>query len=330
MIDLPEVRSVGVVDSHTEGEPTRVVIDGWPAPVGRTMAERRRFVAEQQDELRGAVACEPRGHDAMVGALLTPPVEPDSVAGVIFFNNVDVLWMCGHGTIGVVKTLEHLGRVGRGEIRLDTAVGTVSAWLEEDGAVTLRNLPAWVHQQDVEVDVPGLGRVRGDVAWGGNWFFLTELASPRVELANVAALTRVAEAIRGSLAAAGVTGRDGGEIDHVELFGPADRADAQSKNFVLCPGSAYDRSPCGTGTSAKMAALRARGKLALGQRHRQESITGSLFEGWLEAGSSEREWIPHLRGRAWIVSEARLVLDPSDPFRFGFTAATSGNGGSRT
>ena len=322
-----EVTSLRVIDSHTEGEPTRVVISGWPQPSGRTMVERRRFVADHQAELRRAVACEPRGHDAMVGALLTEPVETGSVAGVVFFNNADVLWMCGHGTIGVVRTLAHLGLAGAGEVRLDTAVGTVSAQLEADGAVTLRNVPARVSAQDVEIEVPGVGRVRGDVAWGGNWFFLTELREPRLELANVIELTRVAEAIRTALAAAGVTGAGEVEIDHVELFGPADRSDAHSKNFVLCPGSAYDRSPCGTGTSAKMASLKARGKLGLGEPYRQESITGSVFEGWLEPGASEGEWIPYVRGSAWVISEASLRFDPDDPFRSGFSAARSTWGG---
>jgi 4-hydroxyproline epimerase len=318
--------AVRVVDSHTEGEPTRVVLDGWPQPPGATMAERRAYVAEHQDDLRGGVACEPRGHDAMVGALLTPPVHAGSAAGVVFFNNVDVLWMCGHGTIGVIKTLEHLGRLpgfeqGDRRVALDTPVGTVTATVEADGAVTLRNVPASVFARDVEVDVPSVGRVRGDVAWGGNWFFLAHLGEPPVTLEHATELTRVSEAIRRALAGAGVTGRDGAEIDHVELFGPPSRADADSRNFVLCPGAAYDRSPCGTGTSAKMAVLHARGELALGAVHRQESLTGGLFEGWLEAGPTAGEWIPFVRGRAWVTGEATLLFDPTDPFRRGFTAA---------
>ena len=311
---------VGVVDSHTEGEPTRVVIDGWPQPEGHTMAERRAFLLAHQDRLRQAVVCEPRGHDAIVGALLTPPAEEGSAAGVVFFNNAGALGMCGHGLIGLVRTLEHLGRLSTGGVRIDTPVGTVGAELERDGAVTIENVPAFVHALDVAVDVPGLGRVTGDVAWGGNWFFLAE-APPTfdLDLANAPALTDATARVLAALRAQGTTGRGGEAIDHVELFGPPRRRDADARNFVLCPGLAYDRSPCGTGTSAKMAVLAARGRLAAGQRWRQESLTGSLFEGWLEERGSAL--VPRIRGRAFVTSRATLLFDPADPFREGFTAA---------
>jgi 4-hydroxyproline epimerase len=306
---------VEVVDSHTEGEPTRVVIDGWPQPEGRTMAERRAFLLAHQDRLRQAVVGEPRGHDAVVGALLTPPVEPGSAAGVVFFNNAGALGMCGHGLIGVVRTLEFLGRLVPGTVRIDTPVGAVSAELEADGAVAIENVPAYCHARDVSIDVPGLGRVTGDVAWGGNWFFLTELPAPAIELANAAALTDAASRILAALREAGVTGRDDAVIDHVELIGPPRRPDADARSFVLCPGLAYDRSPCGTGTSAKMAVLAAQGRLAPGRRWRQESVTGSLFEGWLEERGGVL--VPHVRGRAFVTGRTTLLFDPHDPFREG-------------
>jgi 4-hydroxyproline epimerase len=283
------------------------------------MAERRAFLLARQDRLRQAVACEPRGHDAMVGALLTPPVEPGSAAGVVFFNNAGGLGMCGHGTIGVVRTLEHLGRLRPGPVRIDTPVGTVGARLEEDGAVTVENVPAFCHARDVVVEVPGLGEVTGDVAWGGNWFFLTERPEIPLELRNVAALTDATARILAALRERGVAGRDGAEIDHVELSGPPRRRDADSRNFVLCPGLAWDRSPCGTGTSAKMAALAARGRLRPGERWGQESLTGSLFEGWLEERGGAL--VPRIRGRAFVTGRATLLFDPRDPFREGFTAA---------
>jgi proline racemase len=282
------------------------------------MAERRSYLLARQDRLRQAVVCEPRGHDAVVGALLTPPVEPGSAAGVVFFNNAGALGMCGHGLIGLVRTLEFLGRLAPGALRVDTPVGTVGATLEADGAVTIENVPAYCHAQDVALDVPGLGRVTGDVAWGGNWFFLTSLETPPLELANVARLTELTARILAALRARGVTGRDGAAIDHVELFGPARRRDADARNFVLCPGLAYDRSPCGTGTSAKLAVLAARGKLAPGQRWRQESVTGSLFEGWLE--ERDGALVPRVRGRAYVTGRATLLFDAADPFRAGFTA----------
>jgi proline racemase len=310
---------IEVVDSHTEGEPTRVVVEGWPAVEGRTMAERRAFLLANHDRLRQAVVCEPRGHDAVVGALLTAPVEPGSAAGVVFFNNAGGLGMCGHGLIGLVRTLELLGRLSPGPVRVDTPVGTVGAELEAQGAVTIENVPAHCHARDVEVDVPGLGRVSGDVAWGGNWFFLAELPHLPLDLANAPALADAATRILGALRARGIAGRDGAAIDHVELFGPPRRADADSRNFVLCPGLAWDRSPCGTGTSAKMAALFARGKLRPGERWRQESITGSLFEGWLE--EREGSLVPFVRGQAFVTGRTTLVFDPRDPFREGFTAA---------
>jgi proline racemase len=312
-----DVRAIEVIDSHTEGEPTRVVIAGWPEPQGATMVERRDFMKREQDALRTAVVHEPRGHDAIVGALLTTPVRPGADAGVIYFNDVGYLGMCGHGTIGLVRTLEYLGKVKPGHVELDTTVGPVSAELATDGSVTIRNVPAWIHRADVTLTVPGLGRVTGDIAWGGNWFFLTELPQVPLEFARRTELLRLTTLIRDALDAQGITGADGGWIDHIELYGAPTRPDADSKNFVLCPGTAYDRSPCGTGTSAKLAALHAHGKLAIGQRWYQESIVGSMFTGWLEADGDAI--IPHIQGRAYVTGRATLLFDPQDPFRHGLT-----------
>ncbi len=310
--------TIRVVDSHTEGEPTRVVAEdaGWPQPRGATMAERRDDLRLRQDHLRRAVVLEPRGHDAIVGALLTPPVEAGSTAGIIFFNNEGCLGMCGHGLIGVVRTLEYLGRLTPGTARFDTPVGRVSAELHADGRVTIENVPARLHARDVTVQVPGLGAVTGDVAYGGNWFFITHLDQVPVELARSDDLTRLTKAIMDALRSQGITGTGGAPIDHIEVSAPPSRADADARNFVLCPGGAYDRSPCGTGTSAVMAARHARGQLAIGQRWRQESITGSRFEGWLTAGPGG-ELVPHITGTAFVTGEAVLRFDPADPFRLG-------------
>jgi 4-hydroxyproline epimerase len=302
--------SIRVIDSHTEGEPTRVVLDGWPQPSGDTMAARRASLRRDLDHLRRAVVCEPRGHDALVGALLTPPIESSSAAGVIFFNNVGYLGMCGHGTIGVVRTLEYLGRLSAGTVRLDTPVGTVAAELDADGTVTIRNVAARCHACDVAVDVPGLGRIVGDIAYGGNWFFITHLAHQPLTMQRQAELSRLTMAIMAALRDQGITGAQGAEIDHVELSAE------DGRNFVMCPGGAYDRSPCGTGTSAKLATLYARGALVPGQIWRQESITGGVFTSWLE--QRDGELIPFIRGHAFVTGETTLRFDTADPFRAGF------------
>ena len=317
------MQRIAVIDSHTAGEPTRVVLDGAPALRGDTLAEQRADFARHHDAFRAAVACEPRGSDTMVGALLVEPCAPGCVAGMLFFNNVGMLGMCGHGTIGVVATLAHLGRIGVGRHRLDTPVGPVDTELHADGRVTVFNVPAHRHAAGVRLDVPGVGPVTGDVAWGGNWFFLVDAAQfdplPTLSLAHVEALTDLTWRIRGALAASGVTGADGAEIDHVELFAPTPGAD--SRNFVLCPGKAYDRSPCGTGTSAKLACLAADGHLAAGATWTQESVIGSRFEGrWSPVEGEAGRILPAIRGRAWITGEATLLLAQDDPFRDGIRA----------
>jgi 4-hydroxyproline epimerase len=317
---IEAMQRITVIDSHTAGEPTRVVLAGAPALDGATLAERRADFTRRHDAFRAAVACEPRGNDTMVGALLVEPAAPGCAAGMIFFNNVGTLGMCGHGTIGVVATLAHLGRIGPGRHRLDTPVGVVETELHADGRVTVHNVPAYRLRAGVRLDVPGLGPVTGDVAWGGNWFFLVDAArlapAPAIALSQVEALTELAWRIRRALAAAGITGADGAEIDHVELFGPAPGADA--RNFVLCPGKAYDRSPCGTGTSAKLACLAADGHLAAGATWVQESVIGSRFEAsWRPAPDTPGRILPAITGRAWITAEATLLRADDDPLRDG-------------
>jgi proline racemase len=313
MMSIPDMR---VVDSHTEGEPTRVVIDGWPELESTTMEGRRDELRRDYDHLRRAVVCEPRGHSAIVGALLTPPVTPDAAAGIVFFNNGTYLGMCGHGLIGVVRTLQYLGRLKPGIATFDTPVGLVKTELADDGCVTIENVASRCHKLDVAVNVPGIGKVTGDVAWGGNWFFITEQNLGEISLANAPALTRVTQQVQDALDREGISKIDDYAIDHIELTGPAQRLDADARNFVLCSGGDYDRSPCGTGTSAKMAVLHARGKLKIGEDWRQESVTGSLFTGWLTQGKAG-ELIPHIRGTAFVTAESTLRFDSADPFRLG-------------
>ena len=309
---------VRVIDSHTGGEPTRVVVAGGPDLGGGTVREQLERFRRDHDRFRSAVVNEPRGSDVMVGALLVPPHDPSCRFGVIFFNNVDTLWMCGHGTIGLVATLAHLGLIGPGEVRLDTAVGPVAATLHTDGTVTLANVPSYRHAKQVAVEVPGLGVVRGDIAWGGNWFFLIEQHGLTVALEHVEALTDYAWKVRRALGAQGVVGADGGEIDHIELFAPTPTAD--SRNFVLCPGKAYDRSPCGTGTSAKVACLAADGKLAEGATWKQESVIGSHFLASYRR-LTDGKVQPLVTGRAFVQADATFLFHPEDPFAWGIRPA---------
>jgi 4-hydroxyproline epimerase len=306
---------IHVIDSHTGGEPTRVVIGGGPDLGSGSMAQRRSRLAQHHDAFRSAVVNEPRGSDVWVGAILCEPIEPGCVAGVIFFNNVGYLGMCGHGTIGVAVTLAHLGRIGPGTHRLETPVGVVAFEYAGGHTVEIENVPSYRHAAGVKVQVEGVGTVSGDVAWGGNWFFLVSEHGLALELANVERLTDVTWRIRQALAQSGITGAGGEEIDHIELFGPPRDPSAHSRNFVLCPGKAYDRSPCGTGTSAKLACLFADGKIKQGEVWRQESIVGSVFEGTVLV--VDDKVVPRIRGSAYVIAEAILLLDAKDPFRMG-------------
>ena len=312
-------RKVHIIDSHTGGEPTRVVVDGIPDLGGGSMADRAARFRGRFDTFRSAVVNEPRGNDAIVGALLLEPSDPSCDAGVIFFNNVGLLNMCGHGTIGLLVTLAHMGRIQSGACRLDTVCGTVEARLNPNGSVTIRNVASWRSAAHVAVDAPGIGRVHGDIAWGGNWFFLCHDHGQQLSLHRLDALTDFAWRIRQGIQAQGLTGSDGREIDHIELFGPPTDDRADSKSFVLCPGKAYDRSPCGTGTSAKLACLYADGKLQPGQVWRQESIVGSVFEGSVSV--VDGQVYPRITGFAYVNAEADLILDERDPFCYGIRSS---------
>lgn len=308
---------INVIDSHTGGEPTRVVLSGWPDIKGETMAKRLAYVEANHDHVRKAVVCEPRGHDAIVGALLTPPENSNSLTGVIFFNDVGYLGMCGHATIGLVETLRHQGRFSSGEALIDTPVGTVKAIVDGSGQITISNVTPSLYKKDFEVEVPGLGLVVGDIAWGGNWFYLVNSISPTINLESLDELMKNSKAIRNELIAAGVRGEDGHIIDHIEFFTKPDSSDADSKNFVLCPGNAYDRSPCGTGTSAKLICLYERGLLRIGEKWVQAGITGSTFECRLEI--VDGEVAPLISSDAFVTSSATLFFNEEDPFCWGIS-----------
>jgi 4-hydroxyproline epimerase len=307
------MKSIHVIDSHTAGEPTRIVVSGGPPPGSGSLADRLKTFREKYDAFRSAIVNEPRGSDVMVGGLLLEPDDSACAAAVIFFNNVGYLGMCGHGTIGLVVTLAHLGRIRPGVHRIQTPVGVVTTTLHDDGSVSVANVPSYRKHKGVQIQVPGLGPIQGDVAWGGNWFYLIETHDQPLDLSRVDALTDFTWRIRQA-----INGQGHPEIDHIELFAAAPSPKSNSRNFVLCPGKAYDRSPCGTGTSAKLACLAADGKLAEGATWVQESILGTTFEGsyrWLD--KSTGQVAPTIKGRAYVNAESKLILDDADPFCFG-------------
>lgn len=318
------MKRIEIVDSHTGGEPTRTVISGAPHLGTGSVAEQTEKFRLEHDAIRSAIVNEPRGSDVMVGALLVTPQNSAATTGVIFFNNVGLLGMCGHGTIGVIATLAHLGRIQPGVHLIETSVGPVSAQLHPDGRVSVTNVPSWRTRKDASIQVEGIGKVTGDIAWGGNWFYLIKDSPAPLTLANADSLTEQAWRIRQALNSAGHP-----EVDHVEFFGPPLNPAHHSRNFVLCPGKAYDRSPCGTGTSAKLACLAGDGLLAPGETWFQESIIGSVMEGKYEMENSKPEnrdskpevrIIPTITSRAWVNAVSTLILDPSDPFCHGISS----------
>lgn len=303
-------KSILVIDSHTGGEPTRLVLEGGPDLGSGPLSDRVKVFREQHDTFRTAIVGEPRGSDVFVGAVLVEPHDRSCQFGIIFFNNVDYLGMCGHGIIGAVISLAHAGRVKPGLVKFDTPAGVIVAVLGQDGVVTFDNVPSYRREKDLVLYLPGVGDVTCDLAWGGNWFCLIEQHDQRLELNNIAHLTNYCSRIRQAVSDSGFR-----DIDHVELFGPPSKPGANAKSFVLCPGYAYDRSPCGTGTSAKLACLAADGKLAPGAEWVQESIVGSTFKAKYRRQGDKI--VPTISGTAHVMAESTLRLDPRDPFVWG-------------
>ncbi len=313
---------IGFVDAHTEGEPTRIIVDGGPDIGDGPLPERVARFAKFADDFRRCVILEPRGWDAVVGALLCEPTDPTCAAGVIFFNNAGYLGMCGHGAVGVAVTLHYLGKIGLGQNRLETPVGIIEIDLHNPNQASIQNVPSYRLHRSVPIEVDGLGTVVGDVAWGGNWFFLIGESPVDLILDNVDALMDASGRVRDALRRNGITGANGAEIDHIEFFGPPHAADADSRNFVYCPGGQYDRSPCGTGTSAKLACLAADGKLQPGEQWIQESIIGSRFTANY-VRIDEHNIVPTIVGHAFICSEGNLIRQPLDPFISGIRCTTA-------
>lgn len=316
-----------IIDSHTGGEPTRMVYDGFPDLVGDSIQDKLQYFKQNFDHLRQSIILEPRGNDVLVGALLLPATNPKATAGVIFFNNAGYLGMCGHGTIGVIISLAHQQKIATGEHWLETPVGLVKTTLHDDGSCSVQNVPSYRYKKQVAVQVPELGLIRGDIAWGGNWFFLVSEHGQDIQANNVTALTQACVQIKQALIAANITGENGGEIDHIELFANSNDAQVDSKNFVLCPGAAYDRSPCGTGTSAKLACLAADNILEPEQLWQQQGVVGSSFTGSYQYAANLKNTatmtypkntiIPTIQGHAYVCAETTLIVQENDPFKWG-------------
>ena len=329
-----QLRSVSVLDTHTAGEPTRVILAGAPELAGSSMAEKRESLWRDHRDFCRSVLAEPRGFEAMVAALLVPAQDSSAVTGVIFFNNVGPLNMCGHGTIGVLVALGHLGRISPGRHQLETPVGMITAELHDDHTVSIENVPSYRDRKAIEIDVTPFGMVTGDIAWGGNWFFLTDDCPLPLEASRIPQLTAYANAIRRALEERGLRGANESEIDHIEICGRASDEGCHSRNFVLCPGGEYDRSPCGTGTSARLACLVEDGKVSIGKRITQQGILGTRFEAEalpnanLSAGIQDPGIIPRITGKAWVTAETKLLFDPGDPFQNGIPS-TNDLGSSR-
>lgn len=315
------------VDSHTEGEPTRTLVDGLPGLAG-TPCEVRAAIDGTWAPVVRAIMHEPRGYAWLVGAVVLPPTAPGASFGVVFFNNIGTLGMCGHGTIGVVRTLSALGRLAAGEHLIETPVGSVVAHMHADGRVSVRNVPSRVTHRRVAVEVPGHGVVHGAIAWGGNWFFICHDHGQAIAADRVQELTAFCVRVRAACDAAGLRGDDGSPIDHVELSIDAHDAaghpshplgdsgqhvgpGADARTFVLCPGAEWDRSPCGTGTSARVACLVADGRLAPGATWVQESVLGTRFEATYDMVGGEI--VPTITGSAHVTFDGWIVIDPADP-----------------
>ncbi|MBH0085165.1 proline racemase family protein [Psychrobacter sp. SCQQ22] len=319
--------SFKIIDSHTGGEPTRMIYEGFPEIIGNTIQDKLSYLKQHFDHLRQSIILEPRGNDVLVGALLCPVTNPKATTGVIFFNNTGYLGMCGHGAMGVIASLAYQNKITAGTHWLETPVGLVKAILHDDGSCSVQNVPSYRYKKNVLIQVPHLGQICGDIAWGGNWFFLVSDHGQDIQASNVNTLTQVCIQIKDALNAANITGENGNEIDHIELFTASNDDNIDSRNFVLCPGAAYDRSPCGTGTSAKLACLAAEHQLEAGQNWHQQSIIGSLFTGSYQPVTDlltespyqypAQTIVPTICGNAYVCAETTLIIQNQDPFKWG-------------
>ncbi len=311
---IPHVTQLRVVDSHTVGEPTRIIIEGGPELGNGPIHLRAKLFREQFDHYRRAVLSEPRRLDVIVGGLLCSPSSRTYTAGIIFFDTVGYLDMCIHGTVGLVKTLAYLGRIAPGQHYIETPAGIVRTEFTEDGQVRVFNVPCYRYIKQIELNVPGRGRLFGDIAWGGNWFLLVEEHSLEINIRNIHSLLSISRSIKTTLQKSSIRGIGGAPIDYVALFGMS--STANSRSFVLCPGDAYDRSPCGTATCAKLACLAADNTFEPNMIWHQEGVTGSRFQASYEWGDSS-SILPTITSSGYVNGDSFVIIDPEDPFSWG-------------
>ncbi len=303
-------------DLHTEGEPTRVITSGFPDLGTGSILQRSEMMTKNFSDLCSGIVREPRGHEAMVAALLLEPADKSCDHGVIFFNNVGSLGMCGHGTMGVVRALRDQGFMGSDTVTFETPAGNVDAAIDEAGRISVVNVESYCYRRQVEVELSSGQKVIGDIAWGGNWFFLTGSNGWPLDVRESPILIDFASEIRVALESNGICGEGGAPIDHVELHESLQGGQQGVRSFVMCPGMEWDRSPCGTGASATVASMADQQLISPGETWIQESILGGRFEVTYELG--ERGIIPTISGRAWPCSRGELIFEEDDPFRSGF------------
>ncbi len=322
------------IDSHTMGEATRIVYDGFPEPEGATMMEKKDYVIKHYDNYRKALMFEPRGHRDMFGALLTEPVHKEADCGVIFMDTGGYLNMCGHGSIGTASMLVETGMVPVTEPYTDVVLDAPSGLIrtrvkvknKKAEEVSIRNVPAFLYKENLQAEVPGYGVITYDISFGGSFFVLVDAvkAGVEIEMKNIETLTELGMALLKKVNAEVEIKHPYLDIttaDLVEFYSPTEREDADMKNCVIFGMAQADRSPCGTGTSAKMAALYARGELPIGQKFVYESITGSLFTGEVIKEvdvNGQKGIIPQITGSAYITGMNEWILDQEDPLEYGF------------
>ncbi|MCX7884843.1 MAG: proline racemase [Caloramator sp.] len=333
---MKAIRTINAVDSHTMGEPTRIVIGGVPVIPGKTMPEKKAYLEKNLDHIRTAIMHEPRGHKDMFGSIITQPTKEEADLGIIFMDGGGYLNMCGHGSIGALTVAVELGMVPVKEpytdVVLEAPAGLVKGKVKvEDGKakeVSIVNVPSFLYKQDVEVDVPEVGKLTIDISFGGSFFALVKSSDIAIDIctSNAQKLCdvgmKILKAVNEQVKVQHPVLEHIKSVDLVEIYGPAKNPKATLQNVVVFGQGQVDRSPCGTGTSAKLATLYAKGQLKINEEFIYESITGTMFKGRVLEETKVGDYkaiIPEITGSAYITGFNQFIIDPEDPLKYGFT-----------